>query len=133
MNVASIKITTEEDGFHLIIDGDSPCEGYTASILDFNIHAVAVDLLAAVEREIAPWHREGMSVLAEIKAAGAFRCDPDESAGMAEYVVAVREDGSYRVEPDEDAYDPTDPKSAGWRERMADAWDNRDKTERKPW
>jgi len=30
-------------------------------------------------------------------------------------------------------YDKSDPKSEGWHDRMSDLWDNRDKTERKPW
>lgn len=119
----TVRIESEEDGFHLIVESEIGAH-YTFPLVDPEA------LYDSVRANIGPWLRERDEAAYRARA---FRCDPDESAGMAEYVVAIREDGSYRVEPDEDAYDPTDPKSAGWRERMADAWDNRDKTERKPW
>jgi len=40
-------------------------------------------------------------------------------------VVAIREDGSYRVESDEDAYDPSDPKHPRFHSTHADIWDAR--------
>lgn len=47
-------------------------------------------------------------------------------ASFTERVVAVREDGSLRVEPDEDAYDPSDPKHPHWHSVHADHYDNRE-------
>jgi hypothetical protein len=124
VNVTEIRIETEEDGFWLILDGH---EDEIATEYRFNIHGVAVDLLAAVEREIAPWHREGMKVLAEMKAAGAFECEDPEQAWIEDQrVVAIREDGSYRYDRDEDAYDPSDPKHRNWHSVHADLYDNRE-------
>lgn len=117
----SIRIESDECGFELHL---TDTEGL---VHVFNVHGVAVDLLAAVERKIAPWHREGVAVLAEMRAAGAFCCDPDESAGMTERVVAIREDGSYRVEPEDyDPYDPSDPKHRNYHSVHADIWDARE-------
>jgi hypothetical protein len=64
MNADSIKIECEEDGFHLIIDGDSPCEGYTASTVDYRItdpEALYDHVRAAIE----PWLQERNAAKAE--------------------------------------------------------------------
>lgn len=96
-DAVEIRIECDERGFELYLvlaDGHERV---------FNVQAVAVDLLAAVEREIAPWHREGMAVLAAMRAGGAFECDPDESAG----------------------YDRDDPKHPDWHSVHADHYDAR--------
>jgi hypothetical protein len=59
----SIKIESDEDGFHLILE--TPLAKY-----DFNIHHMAGELLAEVKREIEPWWAEGQAVLASMKADG---------------------------------------------------------------
>lgn len=57
MDADSIKIECEEDGFHLIIDGDSPCEGYTASIVDYRITDPEA-FYDHVKAAILPWLME---------------------------------------------------------------------------
>jgi len=54
MNADRIKIECDEDGFHLIIDGDSPCEGYTASIVDYRITDPEA-FYDHVKAAIGPW------------------------------------------------------------------------------
>lgn len=103
-NVETIKIVSDERGFELHLWLDEMPEEMPDGGIILNIHSVAVDLLAACEREIAPWHREGVKVLAEMKAAGAFACDPDESGG----------------------YDTSDPKHPDWHSVHADIWDARE-------
>lgn len=111
-----VRIESDEDGFHLIL---------TCDALDTNVRIdqVAESLYDQVKATIGPWLRERDEARYRARA---FRCDPDESAGMAEYVVAIREDGSYRVEPDEDAYDPTDPKHPRYHSTHVDLWDARE-------
>lgn len=96
-DASEIRIETDECGFELHLtdsDGDTHV---------FNIQAAAVDLLSAVERTIAPWHREGMAVLAEWRAAGAFSAyDPS------------------------DAYDLSDPKHPAFHSVHADHYDARE-------
>lgn len=78
MNADSIKIECEEDGFHLIIDGDSPYPEYQASIMDYNIQSCAEALAEQVNLIIAPWIRE------QKREKLAFLCNPDESGGLAD-------------------------------------------------
>src|SRR5262245_58537989 len=86
----SIKVESDECGFELHVtttDGERHV---------FNIHGVAVDLLAEVERTLAPWHREGMSVLREMQRVGAFECGDPE--------------GEWVKDQMREAYDISDPK-----------------------
>lgn len=96
LDAETISVESDECGFELHVtdtDGD---------VHVFNIQAAAVDLLSAVERTIAPWHREGMAVYAEWRAAGAFSAyDPS------------------------DAYDLSDPKHPRYHSVHADMWDAR--------
>lgn len=107
-NVDSVKLVSDERGFELHLWLDEMPEEMPDGGIILNIHSVAVDLLAACEREIAPWHREGMKVLAEMKAAGAFECGPDD----------IDESGGY---------DRSDPKHPDWHSVHADHYDNREK------
>jgi hypothetical protein len=82
MYVYSIKIESEEDGFHLLIDGDDPTGEYQFSEFDFRI-ADPVALLEEVKRTIGEWWAEGQ----------------DAARG---YVRVTEEDL--------EAYEPNDPK-----------------------
>lgn len=98
--IDGVMIGTDEGGFHLILSGEN-------AEYHFDIHSVAEELARAVRLELEPWLRE-------------------KAIAMSEYVVAVREDGSYRVEPDEDAYDPTDPKHPRYHAVMSEIYDSRE-------
>lgn len=101
-----IKIECEEDGFHIVIDGDSIDPEYQSGMYGWRIEDPE-QLYDRVKAVIGPWLQE-------------------RDAARSEYVVAIREDGSYRVEPDEDAYDPTDPKHPRFHSIHADIWDSRE-------
>ena len=76
-DVDGILVDSDEDGFHLIVSG---MEG------EYNFRLGqdgAIELLKAVLRDIQPWYAEGQAVLSEMTRLGAFRCNPDESAGFA--------------------------------------------------
>lgn len=116
----TLKIESDEDGFTLVIGSDIDPDRYRFPIEDPEA------LYDTVKAEIGPWLYE-RDMAKSTRTPAAFKCDPDESGGQDEYVVAVREDGSYRVEPDEDAYDPTDPKHPDYHSIHADHYDNREK------
>jgi len=101
MNVDTIRIESDEDGFHLIVCTEE--EDY----FNFRIHNVAEQLHKEVLSEILPWLAERDEAQRE------FRCNPDESAGMA----------------DETGYALEDPKHPTYFDRAVEAWDNRDKTQ----
>lgn len=64
MRAASFKIEWEEDGCHLIIDGDSPDPEYTAAILDYIVEDPE-QLYDAVKGGIGPWLYERDQAKAE--------------------------------------------------------------------
>ena len=68
--IAVVKIESDEDGFHLIVELDDWIPLTPSGRLSFNIHAVAGELLAEVKREIEPWWTEGQAVLASMQADG---------------------------------------------------------------
>ena len=103
--IDGVLIDSDENGFHLILSGEEA---------EYNFMLVGespLELLKAAQAEIGPYREEIEAVFA------GFR---------EERVVAVREDGSYRTEPDEDAYDPTDPKHPTYHERMSAVYDERE-------
>lgn len=99
--IDGVTIEADENGFHLVLSGE---EAEYSFLLPGSI---AEELMRAVRMEIEPWVRE-------------------MEAARSEYVVAIRENGSYRVETDEDAYDPTDPKHPTYHERFSAIWDERE-------
>lgn len=50
--IDGVLIDTDEDGFHLILSG-------AQAEYRLNIHAVALELMRAVDREVRPWWQEG--------------------------------------------------------------------------
>ena len=113
LHAESVKVETDEGRFTLEI------ESTTEDMIVVDIQSIDLDAFYdQVKARIGPYLREKHE-------ARVFACDPDESAGLAERVVAIREDGSYRVEPDEDAYDLTDPKHPRFHSVHADLWDAR--------
>ncbi len=130
MNVDTIKIECEDDGYWLVLETDQP---YPWHVQRFRIQNVVEELHDAVRADISPYLRErdeartavaaGVSLedfsapapthpypFATVSEVAAFYCDPDESAGMA------------------DVYDISDPKSPRYHSVHTDHWDNRDKT-----
>lgn len=99
----SIRVVSDECGFELHFTTTDD------ELYRVNIQGVAAMLLSAVEREIAPWHREGMAVLAEWRRDGAIACDPDESGGLDE------------------PYDWNDPKRPDFHSVHADHYDARER------
>lgn len=119
MIAEEITIDWDEGGCYLHVDGE------TWRVAD------PEQLYDRVKAAIGPWLREREDAFAAFRAeasAGVFRCDPDESGGLRwratddpeyseeerqelERTVAMREDGSLRMEPDEEPDD--------WRERLA--------------
>lgn len=97
MNADSIKIETDEDGLHLIVE--TPEEDgafFKQRRFDFRITDPEA-LYDAVREEIGPWlHEQSFARLA-------FLCTPDESAGLA--------------------YLPSDPKAPDFHSVHADLWD----------
>ena len=61
MRAESVKIESEEDGFHLVIETDS------APRIDINVQNVALELLSETLRMIGPWAEEGAQVLREMR------------------------------------------------------------------
>ncbi len=55
-----------------------------------------------------------------------FRDDTWDEVAPEDRVVAIREDGSYRTEPDEEPYDLHDPKGPRYHSVHADIWDLRE-------
>jgi hypothetical protein len=125
-NAESVTVDDDEGRFTLVIED---VEGERVTV---NIHGIDLDAFYdQVKARIGPYLRE-MHEARDAVARGVtlreFVCAPadvDESAGMSEYAVATREDGSLRMEPDEDAYDPTDPKHRDFHSVHADLYDNR--------
>lgn len=115
MKAESIRIEWDEDGCYLIINIDSDSQEawkLTQIIVRLNDPEQAYD---AVKAAILPWLMERDEALREYRLMGAA-VEADMRA------VAVREDGSLRMEPDEDPVD--------WRERMAGNADWSRKAER---
>ena len=102
MIAEDIKVEWDEGGCYLHVDGE------TWRVAD------PEQLYDRVKAAILPWLMERDEAFREFK------------AQANEYVVAIREDGSYRMEPDEDAYDPTDPKHPRYHSTHADIWDARE-------
>lgn len=78
MSIESVKIESEDDGFHLVVDGeielgrddweDDDGVVFARRPLDFRLTAdAAVALLEAAHETIAPWHTEGQSVLRDFE------------------------------------------------------------------
>lgn len=115
--VSDIRIDTDEDGFWLVVDGnEDDSEPREAVEYRFKIED-AEQLYDRVKAAIGPWLYEREQAFKEFRArvdAGAFRCTDPEGEWIAEQarVVALREDGSYRLERDEEPDE--------WREMMAD-------------
>jgi hypothetical protein len=68
----SAKIDCDEDGFHLLLDGDFEVVGgmYTASLgkLDIRLdQQAAIELLGSVRETIGEWHAEGEAVRADFE------------------------------------------------------------------
>lgn len=99
--IDGVTIEADENGFHLFLSGEE-CE-YNLLLSG----PIAEELMRAVRMEIEPWVRE-------------------MELARSERVVATREDGSYRIEADEDAYDPLDPKHPTYHERLSVSWDSRE-------
>lgn len=57
--IDGVLIEPDEDGFHLILSGHD-------AEYHFNIHAVAAELLRAVDREIRPWWLESEAAREEV-------------------------------------------------------------------
>ncbi len=113
MNADSVKIECDEDGLHLIIDGDSPDPGYTASILDYRIQDIDLDRFYENVRNTV----------------GGYLRERDEARRTAPsgVVVAIREDGTFRCDPDESGgYDLSDPKHPDFHSIHADLYDQRE-------
>lgn len=132
----SITVESDERGFELHFTVDEEPEVDESGRMVVNIQACDLDTFYdQVKGRIGPYLQERDAVREEfslrpitsVVELPAFRCNPDESGGVEERVVAVREDGSYRVEPDEDAYDPMDPKHPRFHSVHVDHWDNREK------
>ena len=90
MNAASVRIECEEDGLHLVIDGDSPYPEYTAAILDYRIQDIDLDAFYENVRSTLGGYLREMHEARQAVAAGvtlsAFLCMPedvDESGGYA--------------------------------------------------
>ena len=113
MNASDITIEWDEGGCFITIDGDSIDPEYQAGCYRWRIEDPE-QLYDRVKAAIGPWLREREEAFAEFK------------AGAHEYAVAIREDGSLRMEPDECGYDPTDPKHPTYHDRMSAIADNRD-------
>lgn len=64
MTAYEIKVEWDEDGCHLIIDGDSPDPEYTASIVDYRVENPEA-LYDAVKAGILPWLMERDAAKAE--------------------------------------------------------------------
>jgi hypothetical protein len=103
MRASDVKIEWDEDGLHLIIDGDSPDPEYQAAIVDYLVEDPE-QLYDRVKAAILPWLMERDEALREYRLMGAA-VEADMRA------VAIREDGSLRMEPDEEP--------DNWRERLA--------------
>lgn len=87
MQAYDIKIEWDEDGCHLIIDGDSPDPEYTASIVDYRVEDPE-QLYDRVKAAILPWLMERDEAFAEFRqyaergtgpAAEYFACKDPES------------------------------------------------------
>lgn len=104
--IDGVLIDCDEDGFHLILSGEE-------AEYNFRLSGVEEELLRAVKREIGPWVQEMEQARAEYQEGR---------------VIAIREDGSYRYEPDVDPepYDLSDPKHPRHHEVMAEIADSRD-------
>lgn len=102
--IDGVLIDADEDGFHLILSGGD-------AEYDFTISGVEEELLNVVRGTIVPWLQEMEQARAEYQGR----------------VVAVREDGSYRYEPDVDPepYDLSDPKHPRHYDVMAEIADSR--------
>ena len=99
MDAASLRIECEEDGFHLIIDGDSPDPEYTAAILDYRIQDIDLD-----------------AFYDQVKARiGSYLRERDEARWVMPAAYDVRE-----------AYDLNDPKHPDFHSVHADYYDSRD-------
>jgi hypothetical protein len=101
MKAYDIKIECEEDGFHIIIDGDSIDPEYQAGQYGWKIEDPEA-LYDAVKGAIGPWLRERDEARRTLPVA--FVCDPDESGG----------------------YDLSDPKHAAFHSTHVALWDERD-------
>lgn len=113
----TVKIESDEDGFRLIVGSDIDPDRYTFLIEDPEA------LYDTVKAEIGPW-------LYERDMAGRYgpsgvsgTTGPSGATGqrMRPFLCSVEDvDKS-------GGYDPLDPKSSGWHERMATLYDNREK------
>lgn len=109
MRAEEIRCEWEEDGLHLIIDGDSPDPEYQVSILDFVVTDPEA-LYKEVREKIEPWLREMKQARRERarlrRSSSVMHCAPDDI--------------------EEDAYDPSDPKHPNWHSIHADHYDARE-------
>lgn len=104
--VDGVMIDSDEDGFHLILSGEK-------AEYRFYIHAIAVELLRAVDREIRPWWLEGENARRETL----LRKDwSEEWETLPEAPPLVPRE----------AYERTDPKSPYFYETMAELHDSRE-------
>lgn len=113
----SIKIETDEDGFHLIVEApEEDGAFFKQRRFDFRIDDPEA-LYDAVRAEIGPWLRE------REHARLAFLCVPDESAGLDSQLgrptMGDHEDEQRR----ETAYGINDPKHPDFHSVHADIYD----------
>ncbi len=107
MNAASIRIECEEDGFHLIIDGDSPDLEYSAAILDYRIQDIDLNAFYdQVKARIGPYLQERDEALAIGRGQWHTAWDIDKSIA--------------------DAYDRSDPKHPDYHDSMSAIYDSRE-------
>jgi hypothetical protein len=109
--IEGARVDIDEDGFFLVLDGDftTPVKAYLARddgrlVLKIGRDAV-FELVAACRQDLEPWVNEYEHHRA------LHAADP---RGMLHVLPGVESDSGY---------DPDDPKSPGWSERVADAAD----------
>ena len=113
MTVYEIKIECEENGFHIIIDGDSVDPEYQAGTYSWRIEDPE-QLYDRVKAAIGPWLYERDQAFAEFRQAARY------GTGPAVAFVCSREDVD-----ESGGYDRADPKHPSYHDRMSEVWDNR--------
>jgi hypothetical protein len=114
-DATAARIETDEDGMYLVVSTLVDTHRFRLAM------PVAEELHDSVRADIRPWLLERDAARYRMQA---FRCDPDESAGLAEAFGF-----STREELDEfasEAYDLSDPKHPDFHSVHVDHYDNRE-------
>jgi hypothetical protein len=94
--IDGVLIDPDENGFHLILSGEDREYNFTLDA------SAAQQLVTAVAVEISPWIQE-------------MRKNNEEYASSRHGPVGAS-----------GGYEPTDPKSEGFHDRMSEVWDSRE-------